>query len=157
MSNHLFIFSPGCWIGEGNIQLNALEEKLIFFMRWKSVVVDHDLMEFEATQEVQIAGHTDVMYNHFLFSNFDKGHFDVVLENQAWGEVIGEGMVDDQFIGWEFRRNTLGFEGYEFYELQEDSTYITKAEFVTQEDLRTQIEGKIWKQVAPSKTEIQES
>lgn len=119
-------------------------------------MIDHELMEFEATQEIQIAGHTDVMYNHFLFTNFDKKHFDVVLENQAWGEVSGRGMVDDRFIGWEFRKNDLGFEGYEFYELQDDETYHIKAEFITQEDLRTTIEGKIWKQLAPSKTEMKE-
>lgn len=156
MYDHLFIFNPGCWIGEGNINLNALSDKLIYFMRWRSVVVDLELTEFEATQEIQIAGHTDVMYNHFLFTNFDRKEFDVVLENQAWGEVTGRGMVDDHFIGWEFRKNDLGFEGFEFYELQEDDTYQIKAEFITQEDLRTNIEGKIWKQLAPSATEVQE-
>ena len=153
MDQHLFLFNPGCWIGEGKIELNALSDKLIYFMRWKALVVDPELNEFEATQEIQIAGHTDVMYNHFLFTNFDRDGFDVVLENQAWGEVIGRGQVDQKFIGWEFRKNDLGFEGFEFYELQEDGTYHTKAEFVTKEDLRTQIEGKIWKQMAPEKQE----
>ncbi|MDN3504388.1 MAG: hypothetical protein P0S95_02285 [Rhabdochlamydiaceae bacterium] len=156
MFDHLFLFNPGCWIGEGKIQLNALEDELIYFMRWRSILIDNELQEFESTQEVQIAGHTDVMFNQFLFSNFDRGNFDVLLENQAWGEVCGRGQVDSKFIGWEFRKNELGFEGYEFYELQDDGTYITKAEFVTQEDLRTTIDGKIWKQHVPSKQEMKE-
>ena len=156
MANHLFLFNPGCWIGEGKIELSALADKMVYFMRWRSLVVDPDFKEFEATQEVQIAGHTDVMYNHFLLSNFDKGRFDLILDNQAWGEVCGHGMVDERFIGWEFKSNDLGFEGYEFYELQDDETYIMRAEFVTKDDLRTHIDGKIWKQLAPSKSEAKE-
>lgn len=157
MFNHPFLFDSGCWIGEGQIELNALADKMIYFMRWRATVVDLELQEYESSQEIQIAGHTDIMYNQFLFTNFNRNHFDVVLENQAWGEVDGRGMVDDRFIGWEFRSNDLGFEGYEFYEMQEDGTYIVKAEFVTKEDLRTHIDGKIWKQMVPSKSEIKES
>ncbi len=156
MFNHIFLFQPGCWIGEGKIQLNGFDEQMVFFTRWKMLHVDLDYVEFEASQEVQIAGHTDMMFNHFRFSGFDQKKFEVVLENQTWGEVKGVGVVDDRFIGWEFRHTDLGFEGYEYYQLQEDDTYAMKAEYVSKDDLRTLIEGKIWKQLAKTKEEVQE-
>ena len=156
MFNHLFLFQPGCWIGEGKIQLNAFEDQLTFFTRWRTLHIDPEYREFEASQEVQIAGHADMMFNHFLFTQFDNKKFEVVLENQTWGEVKGVGMVDDKFIGWEFRDTELGFEGYEYYELQDDSTYIMKAEYVSKDELRTTIEGKIWKQHAKTQSEMHE-
>ncbi|NBO24245.1 MAG: hypothetical protein EBU93_03295 [Chlamydiae bacterium] len=156
MFNHLFLFQPGCWIGEGKIQLNGFDDQLVFFTRWKTLHIDPDFREFEASQEVQIAGHTDMMFNHFLFTQFNQKKFEVILENQTWGEVKGVGMVDDKFIGWEFRDTELGFEGYEYYELQDDATYTMKAEYVSKDELRTLIEGKIWKQLAKTKSEMQE-
>jgi len=156
MFNHLFLFQPGCWIGEGKIQLNAFEDQLVFFTRWKSLHVDTEFREFEASQEVQIAGHADMMFNHFLFTQFHQKKFEVVLENQTWGEVKGIGMVDEKFIEWEFRDTELGFEGYEYYELLDDGTYVMKAEYVSKDELRTVIEGKIWKQLAKTKSEMQE-
>jgi hypothetical protein len=156
MYNHLFLFKPGCWIGEGKIQLNAFEEQLTFFTRWKTIHIDADYREFESSQEVQIAGHSDLMFNHFLFTQFESKKFEVILENQTWGEVKGVGMVDDRFIGWEFRDTDLGFEGYEYYELKDDETYVMKAEFVSKDQLRTTIEGKIWKQLAKTESKVEE-
>ena len=156
MFNHLFLFQPGCWIGEGKIQLNAADDKMQFYTRWKTLFVDPDFQEFDATQEVQIVGHPDIMFNQFTFTQFDQKKFDVLLENQTWGQVQGVGQVDDKFIGWEFRHTGLGFEGYEYYELQEDGSYKMKAEYVSKDELRTTIEGKIWKQFAGTKSEMQE-
>lgn len=156
MTQHLFLFQPGCWIGEGKIQLNAFDEELIFFTRWKTLHLDRDFKQFEASQEVQIAGHSDLMFNQFWFNEFHAKRFEVTLENQTWGEVKGIGMLDDRFIGWEFRDLELGFEGYEYYELQEDDTYLMRAEFVSKDQLRTQIEGKIWKQLVKKENQIEE-
>ncbi|MCI5052047.1 MAG: hypothetical protein MRY21_02790 [Simkaniaceae bacterium] len=148
MQGHKFLFTSGSWIGEGKITMNALEEELSFFTRWRSHHPDPDFIEFESTQEIQIAGHSDIMNNEYFFSDFVKGRFEVELENQAWGKVYGEGIIDENFIGWEFRGNDVGFEGYEYYQLQEDGSYRVKAEFSTGEDFHTTISGKIWKQLA---------
>ncbi|MBI5274124.1 MAG: hypothetical protein HY860_03610 [Chlamydiales bacterium] len=146
MFTHKFLFSGGNWIGEGSIQLSNVEEVLVFYTRWKSTTGDPDLLEVDATQEIQVAGHTDIMLNQYLFSNFDGKRFEVELENQAWGKVFGEGIIDDGFIGWEFRDNDLGFEGYEYYQLQQDGSCEMKGEYATGDEFKTLIQGKIWKQ-----------
>lgn len=147
MFGHNFLFKPGNWIGEGSIELSNVEEKLVFYTRWRSLSADPDLMEIDSTQEIQVSGQSDIMLNQYLLSTFDTKRFDVELENQAWGKVYGEGMVDDGFIGWEFRNNDLGLEGYEYYQLQDDGSYEMKAEYASQDDFRTQITGRIWKQL----------
>jgi len=148
MLTHKFLFNTGCWIGEGKISLTDIEENLVFFTRWRSNHPDPDFIEFDSSQEIQIAGHSDIMYNQFFFTGFDKKHFEVEIENEAFGRVYGEGLVDDNFIGWEFRDNAVGFDGYEYYELQDDGTYKMRAEYATGEDFKTSIDGKIWKQLA---------
>lgn len=146
MFGHSFIFKPGSWIGEGVIELSNVEEKLVFYTRWRSIPVDPDLIEFDSTQEIQISGQSDIMLNQYMFSSFDNKKFEVELENQAWGKVFGEGMMDDGFIGWEFRNNDLGFEGYEYYQLQDNGVYEMKGEYASQDEFRTLITGRIWKQ-----------
>jgi hypothetical protein len=47
-------------------------------------------------------------------------------------------------IAWEFRENDLNFEGFETYHLQEDGSYTMHAEYVTSDQFRTQIDGKLW-------------
>lgn len=146
MQGHQFLFSSGSWLGEGQIQIGALEEDLNFFTRWSSHHPDPDFIEFESGQEIQIAGHSDIMMNDYFFSNFCKGHFEVELENQAWGKVYGEGLIDQEYIGWEFRGTEPGFEGYEYYQLLEDGSYRMKAEYTSGDDFRTAIDGRIWQQ-----------
>jgi hypothetical protein len=146
MFGHKFLFSSGNWIGEGSIQLSNVEEKLVFYTRWRSASADPDILELDSTQEIQVAGHTDIMLNQYLFSSFEGKRFEVELENQAWGKVFGEGMVEEGFIGWEFRNNDLGFEGYEYYQLQSDGSYEMKAEYAKGDEFRTLIQGKVWKQ-----------
>jgi len=53
--------------------------------------------------------------------------------------------MDEKTVAWEFSNKELGFEGFEIYELQEDGNYITRGEYVSIDQLRTIIEGKIWK------------
>ena len=72
------------------------------------------------------------------------------MENHAIGNVEGIGVVDESQIGWEFRVEKLGFEGFESYEKQSDDSYRRQGEFSTIDQLRTTIQGKIWKQLTPS-------
>lgn len=144
---HLFIFEPGIWLGEGKVKLSISDEELHFFTRW-NVDKGKGSNKIPGTQEIEIKGIPDKMCNHFSFYNFGQKEFKIKLENQTVGEVIGEGIIRPESIAWEFRLNEIGFEGFEFYKLQEDGSYFMHAEYCTQEDLRTLIQGKIWKKTA---------
>jgi hypothetical protein len=145
---HGFIFSPGKWLGEGKIQLNMVDEDLAFYTRWKVEEEENGIIE--CTQEIQVKGLSDIMMNHFIFSDITPDSFSVVMENYAVGKVAGKGFINDNKIGWEFRVEEIGFEGFEFYEKQEDDLYHVHGEFSTQEDLRTAVLGKVWRKVNSS-------
>ncbi len=144
MEKHSFIFCPGVWLGEGKLQLNMLEDELIFFARWKIEERDGQGC-IECTQEIQVRGLSDIMINHFIFSAITSSSFSVSMDNHAVGKVSGTGTCHAETIGWEFRVPEIGFEGFEFYEKQSDELYHVHGEFATTDDLRTSIHGKIWR------------
>lgn len=147
MAKHEFIFSPQSWTGEGQIQLNMVDEELGFVTRWS--VTDRDPTgKIECVQEIQVKGLSDVMHNQFSFFDLTPSSFSVELENPALGRVVGTGIINEKVIGWEFRISDLGFEGFEFYERQEDGIYLMRAEYATADQYRTLIRGKVWKQQA---------
>lgn len=148
MGNHSFIFSPGSWLGEGKIHLSMIEEDLIFFTRWKILEKDCE-GRMECIQEIQVKGLSDIMINHFFLSEFSSLSFSILMENHAVGKVVGTGIVNPSMVGWEFRAPEIGFEGFEFYERQSAELYHVHGEFSTNEDLRTIIHGKIWRQAVP--------
>ncbi len=155
MSKHAFILAPSSWLGEGKIQLNMVEEELGFVTRWS--ISDRDPTgKIECVQEIQVKGLSDVMHNQFSFYDITQSNFAVDLENPALGRVVGTGIISEKVIGWEFRVEDLGFEGFEFYELQEDGSYLMRAEYATSDQFRTVIRGKVWAQAAKDQTKIQE-
>ncbi len=157
MSIHSFIFSPGSWQGEGKILLNMVEEELIFNTSW--AVQNKDFAgKVSCAQEIQVSGLSENMRNELTFYDFQAKTFSIDMENQNIGRIIGTGVFDDKTIAWEFRNNDVGFEGYETYHLQNDGSYHMKGEYVTSDQLRTQIEARIWIQSkeAPSQDESQE-
>jgi hypothetical protein len=145
MSKHPFIFAPCAWLGEGKIQLNMVEEELAFVTRWTATEKD-PTGKIECVQEIQVKGLSDVMHNQFSFYDMNGNNFLVELENPALGRVVGNGVINDQVIGWEFRVPEMGFEGFEFYEKQEDGSYLMRAEYATTDQFRTIIRGKVWPQ-----------
>ncbi len=141
--NHTFIFSPKPWMGEGVITLNMVEEELGFFTKWN--IQDKDFAgKIQSTQEIQISGIAENMKNELIFYDFSENKFSVEMENMNVGRVVGTGVYDDKLIAWEFRENDLNFEGYETYHLQPDGSYMIHAEYVTSDQFRTQIDGRIW-------------
>jgi hypothetical protein len=146
MNQHAFIFASGRWFGEGQIQLNMVDEELGFITRWN---VSHrdPLGKIECLQEIQVKGISDVMTNQFSFFDFIAGNFTLELENHALGKVQGKGILSDTVIAWEFRIPELGFEGFEFYEKEAEDVYLMRAEYATAEQFRTLIQGKVWKQI----------
>lgn len=145
MVQHAFLLTPGVWLGAGKIQLNMVAEELNFFTRWNIEKADND-GRIECMQEIQVKGLSEIMQNGFTFYNFHTGEFEVELENQALGKIIGKGLITDKTMAWEFRVEEIGFEGFEFYEKQEDLTYLMRAEYATSDQFRTLIQGKVWQQ-----------
>ncbi len=143
MFKHTFIFSPGTWYGEGKILLNLVEEELLFQTHW--VVQPRDFTgKIECSQQVQIQGLAEEMRNGLTFYDVQTRLFTVEMENQNVGRVIGSGVFDETMIAWEFRSTEVQFEGFETYFLQNDlRTYLMKAEYITSDQLRTQIEAVI--------------
>lgn len=147
---HTFIFQPKPWIGEGVITLNMVEEKLNFFTKW-SIIEPDCAGKIQSVQELQISGISENMRNELTFFDFTDNKFSVEMENLNIGKVVGIGVYDDKMLAWEFRENDLNFEGYETYHLQKDGSYLIHAEYVTSDQFRTQIDGKIW-QPQPDET-----
>jgi hypothetical protein len=145
MTQHPFLLTPNTWLGQGKIQLNMVSEELAFFTRWTVNSVDGD-GRIECAQEIQVKGLSDIMHNEFLIHNFTGGEFFIDLENQALGRVTGKGLINDQVIAWEFRVEEIGFEGFELYEKKDDKNYIMRAEYATDDQFRTLIQGRLWQQ-----------
>ena len=143
MTTHLFMFKPGLWLGEGKIVLNMVEEELKFYTKWNIQHRDFN-NKIAGVQEIQINGITESMRNELVFFDFQEGAFSVEMENLNIGKVQGQGIYDENLIAWEFRSNSMNFEGYETYYLQEDNKYKMHAEYVTSDQFRTLIDGKIW-------------
>ena len=146
MLGHQFLFKPGKWLGEGTIDLNMVKDELAFVTRWSVGYLD-DYGTIESAQQIQVKGLSENMNNQFLLSDIGGGQFNIELENQSMGKVVGKGLVTDKTIAWEFRLSELGFEGMELYQLQNDGSYKMHAEYTTDEEYRTVIDGHIWKQV----------
>jgi len=151
MNSHAFIFHPGSWLGEGKISLNVTEEELPFFTKWRIKPID-DEGKIACAQEIQISGMSEVMNNEFVFSVIHNNQFQIELENQNLGTVVGTGIIRENLIGWEFRLGQLGFEGFEFYTRDENGDYLVHAEYATNDEFRTVIHGKVWKQLQEKKS-----
>lgn len=119
------------------------DEELHFFTRWNLGPLD-PAGKIPAMQEVQITGVEEAMLNQFLITDLTPTHFTIELENAALGKIIGKGIIKDKLIAWEFRNKEIGFEGFEFYEKQDDGSYLMRAEYATPDHFRTMIRAKIW-------------
>jgi hypothetical protein len=144
MTNHQFILNPNAWLGEGKIQLSMVDEELGFITRWNVMPPDAS-GRVESVQEIQVKGLSDIMINQFVFFDFAPTRFSIELENQALGKIVGTGLINDKVIAWEFRVPELGFEGFEFYEKETETSYLMRAEYATRDQFRTLIRGKVWK------------
>lgn len=145
MYGHTFIVSPGLWFGEGKIILNMVEESLVYFTNWNIPGRDYT-GKIQCVQEIQIQGLSENMRNELSFFDFQPKSFTVEMENQNVGRIMGNGLYDEKLIAWEFRENDLKFEGFETYLLQDDGSYLMRGEYVSSDQFRTQIEGRLWPQ-----------
>lgn len=142
MHKHEFIFLSGQWIGEGRVTFSASPEHLRFYTKW--LIEEGDAGLIHCRQVVEMEGGKDQVFNQFVFSNILSDSFALELSNEIFGTIKGKGVIDAKTIAWEFRGNP-DFEGFEVYELQENSDYMLHAEYATDEQFRTIIDGRIWR------------
>lgn len=141
-----FIFEPGVWIGEGKMNFSESSTTVRFYTRWEveqNPYSDYPL-EFECKHTVEMQGGNDHVYNKLTFFDIQKESFVVVLENELVGAIEGTGVIEEKKLAWEFR-DPMHFEGFEVYELQENGDYLFHAEYLSQDNVRSVIEGRIWK------------
>lgn len=140
---HAFLFKPGVWLGEGSIQLNLAREPLNFYTRWE--VGDRADKSVDCIQLVEVGGLSDKMHNKFNITLEEGGVLKVELENETIGKVEGHGVWDERLLAWEYGHdNNKEFEGYEVFEKQEDGGYLFRSEFMSEDQLRSNISGRIW-------------
>jgi len=145
MFNHSFLLSRSSWLGQGRIQLNMIAEELSFITKW-NVGDSSSEGGVECIQEIHVKGLSEVMHNQFNIFDLVNGEFQIQLENEALGKIIGKGLINEKIIAWEFRIEEMGFEGFELYEKQDEENYLMRAEYATADQFRTLIQGKVWKQ-----------
>lgn len=134
---------PGTWEGRGHITFNMSSERLEFSTLW---TVEHkENKSIYCVQRIDIDDVEDPMINYFQLNYPENQKFEISLSNEILGQVNGSGLLDDKIMAWEFRGSELEFEGFELFELQEDGSYQTRAEFSSKDQMRTLIEGKISK------------
>jgi hypothetical protein len=155
MDCHKFILMPGVWHGEGKIQLNMIEEELLFQTTW-NVLEEDTSKKIQCIQEIQIDGLSENMKNEMLFFDITEQSFAVHMTNQNIDKIQGKGIIDNKTIAWEFTNSDRNFEGFEVYHLLEDGGYSLHAEFFTSDQFRTKILGKIWQKTFPDQIELKE-
>lgn len=142
MTHFDFIFKPGMWIGEGKVTFSASPEMIRFYTKW--IVEEEKDHQIFCRQNVEMEGGESHVSNAFTFSNLQPNAFSILLESDLLGVVQGKGLLDDKTIAWEFRGHPE-FEGFEVYELQENGDFLLHAEYSTMDQIRTIIDGRIWK------------
>ena len=145
MTTHDFLFKPGLWIGEGKVTFSASPETLRFYTKWTiEEEVDKKIICY---QHVEMEGGDSNVFNTFIFSGILPTSFSVELTSEMLGSVQGKGVIDAKTIAWEFRGHP-DFEGFEVYELQENGDFMLHAEYSSADQIRTIIDGRIWKKAA---------
>ncbi len=150
MFNHPFLLTSSAWLGQGRIQLNMAAEELSYVTKW-NVSDRNSEGRIECVQEIQVKGLSDVMHNQFNIFEMNSSEFLIELENDALGKITGKGIINEKIIAWEFRIEEMGFEGFELYEKEDEQNYLMRAEYATADQLRTLIQGKVWKRMEQKK------
>lgn len=152
--NHCFLFNPQEWVGDGTITFNEFGHGLKFYTLWKVQECSHN--QVSCIQEIEVEGLIDKTQNKFVLTQITPTTFTITLENESLGKVTGKGVIDARTVAWEFNNKELGFEGFEIYELQEDGNYVTRGEYISIDQLRTIIGGKIWKKALKRESTLPE-
>lgn len=150
-SNHLFIFQPGIWLGEGKITLSTSPSQVPFYTKWSVEAAKSGMIIGE--QQVEQRGESEKLYNRFVFSDITENAFHIELDNTLFGKVQGTGVIETESITWKYQRQFIAeeglviLEGLENYSLLNNGDYVFHAEYWSDESFRTLIDGRIWKKL----------
>jgi hypothetical protein len=139
---HDFLFQAGKWIGEGRVTFSASPEHVHFYTKWEINPLED--LQIHCQQRVEMRGVEENVFNKLVISEITSKTFSIEFENEMMGKVQGKGVIDDTTVAWEFHGKE-GIEGFEVYELQENGDYMLHAEYATEDQYRTIIDGRIWK------------
>lgn len=142
MESGHFIDQLGVWLGRGTLSISAVAEVLGLAVRW--TVESASEGQIYALQEIEMKGEGTPLQNRYRFFDMTPESFRIELENEFVGKVLGTGVIDKKRFAWEFRDSGSGFEGVEVYEKQSDNTYRFCANFLSQDQLKTSVEGVMW-------------
>ena len=142
MSHYPFILQPGQWIGEGKITFSTSPDSLRFYTKW--VIEEAHSGIILCKQRVQMEGREEDLYNNFMIYKLESNAFSIQLNSELLGTLEGKGVIDDKTIAWEFRYFPE-FEGFEVYELINHGDYNIHAEYISTDEYRTMINGRLWK------------
>ena len=142
MVPHEFIFQPGLWIGEGKVTFSASPEHLRFFTKWRVEKSENGLIRCQ--QQVEMEGREGDVFNTLVFSDITANSCIVELTSDLLGTILGKCVMDKRTVAWEFRGHPE-FEGFEVYELQDNRDYMLHAEYAASDQLRTVIDGRVWR------------
>ncbi len=146
-NKHPFFIEEATWLGEGKIAFSASPDIIRFFTKWQIPAPQIKVEGHPCLQVVEMLGDREQIENNLRFYDLKSHEFKVDLDNQLIGTVQGTGFFDELKIAWEFRGHP-NFEGFEIYELQENGDYIFHAEYVSPDQFRSIIDGRIWKKAS---------
>ncbi len=140
MEGHPFVFSPGEWLGTGTIRFSQSPDTLRYHTHWKCFPEKDGKILLRQIVEIESGG--DHVVNEYTLAPKSGSDFSMELNNDLIGQVAGKGIADEKTLSWELRGDDL--QGFEVYEREAEDAYLMRAEFTSDEDSRTTIEGKIW-------------
>lgn len=140
--NGSFILTPGEWLGEGMIAFNTSPDRLRFFTKW-TVALGEDPETMLLHQQVEMAGAEEKIHNRFVIRMQTMDKFAISLQNELLGTIYGTGFLAPSKVAWEFRGHP-SFEGFEVYEEVEGGGYQFHAEYLSPDQMRSMIDGRIW-------------
>lgn len=140
MKDH-FIFLAGDWVGAGRVTFSTSPDVLTFRTKWS--IAPQDDGSIRCVQSVELIG-GDRLTNIFEVVPKNGTSFDISLENELLGTSSGVGICDEKQVAWELRGTEI-FEGYEIYTRIQPFEYSMHAEYISSDQSRTIIRGKIWK------------
>ena len=143
MKNH-FLFQSGEWLGTGQVSFSMSPDVLHFRTKWE--IHSDEPRYFHCKQIVEIVG-GDRILNSFEITLPLPNAFDIVLTNELLGTFSGTGVIEERLVAWEFREKGV-FEGYEVYKCVDDNEYTMHAEYLSSDQTRTLIRGRIWKRTS---------
>lgn len=140
MTQHHFLLSKGIWLGMGKMEFSISPDTVIIYMKWNFTPMEDRLIIVE--QQIGHQGRDDLLLNQYRFVLTSDTTFDIELKHE--GQIIkGNGHINGSQIFWEFV-DDKNFIGFETYTLQDNGEYSLHAEYISGEELRTVVNGRVW-------------